>query len=56
MSKHRTWNAYIMAGNIKIYLRKNMTTTEAVKWLKTKCKHTNGKDFMCGHKVLCERK
>ena len=56
MSKPQLWNIYVMAGNMKFYLRKKMTTTEASKWLNTKCTHDNGNHFMCGMQVFCERK
>jgi hypothetical protein len=54
--KQKKWNAYIMAGNLKIYLRKAMTTTEAVNWLQQKCKVVNTEYFMCGTQVFCECK
>lgn len=54
--KQKKWNVYIMAGNLKIYLRKAMTTMEAVKWLQQNCKHVNTDYFMCGTQVFCECK
>lgn len=54
MTKQKKWNAYIMAGGIKVYLRKAMTTLEAVKWLEDNCKADNGNHFMCGTQVFCE--
>lgn len=54
--KHKKWNVYIMAGNLKIYLRKAMTTMEAVNWLQQNCKHVNTDYFMCGTQVFCECK
>lgn len=52
--KNKLWNAYIMAGNLKIYLRKSMTTTEIIKWLQANCKTDNDNYFMCGTQVFCE--
>jgi hypothetical protein len=56
MAKQYKWNVYVMAGNTKFYLRKQMTTQEAIKWLDANCEHKNGNNFMCGHQVFCERK
>jgi hypothetical protein len=56
MKRQKRWNAYIMAGRLKIYLRKAMTTNEAVKWLQEKCKIVGTNYFMCGVQVLCEYK
>ena len=52
----RHWSIYIMLGNLKIYLRKSITTTEAVNWLQAKCKHNNSNYFMHGTQVFCESK
>ena len=56
--KHRpkAWNVYIMVGNLKIYLRKRMTTMEAINWLQENCKQENGNCFMrgSGTEVFCE--
>lgn len=54
MYNKRKWNTYIMVGNLKIYLRKAMTTMEAMKWLQDNCKSDNGNHFMCGTQVFCE--
>ena len=54
--KQPVWNVYIMAGNTKIYLRKGMTTSEAIKWLQQNCKTINTDYFMCGTQVFCERR
>lgn len=54
--KQKKWNAYIMAGRIKLYLRKGMTTNEAIKWLQQNCKIINTDYFMCGTQVFCERR
>lgn len=54
MKKKKLWNAYIMAGNLKIYLRKSMTTMEIIKWLQDNCKTDNDNYFMCGTQVFCE--
>lgn len=56
MHNPKKWNAYIMIGNLKIYLRKAMTTLEAVKWLRKNCKVENTNYFMCGMQVFCECK
>jgi hypothetical protein len=56
MERKKKWNTYIMAGNLKVYLRKAMSTTEAVKWLQNNCKADNGNHFMCGMQVFCECK
>ena len=56
MAKNKFWNVYIMANNKKIYLRKDMTTMEAYKWLESNCKPDNGNYFMCGNQVFCECK
>lgn len=56
MARQYKWNVYVMAGNMKFYLRKQMTTQEAIKWLDANCEHKNGNNFMCGHQVFCERK
>ena len=50
----KRWNAYIMLGNIKFYLRRSMTTNEAVKWLQENCQTQNSNHFMCGTQVFCE--
>ena len=54
--KTKLWNTYIMVGNLKIYLRKSMTTTEIIKWLADNCKTVNTDYFMCGTQVFCECK
>lgn len=54
--KSKKWSAYIMVGNIKIYLRKSMTTMEAINWLNNHCKNENSNHYMCGAQVFCERK
>jgi hypothetical protein len=55
-NEQKHWAVYIMAGNLKIYLRKAMTTNEAVKWLQQNCKIVNTDYFMCGTQVFCECK
>ena len=55
-AKPKKWNVYIMAGNTKIYLRKSMTTMEAIKWLEQNCKSVNADYFMCETQVFCECK
>lgn len=54
--KQKKWSIYIMLGNLKIYLRKSMTTTEIIKWLTNHCKMVNTDYFMCGMQVFCESK
>lgn len=54
--KQKKWNAYIMLGNLKFYLKRTMTTTEACKWLEANCKIHNNNYFMCGTQVFCESK
>ena len=54
MPKIKTWNAYIMADNRKIYLRKLMTVNEAVNWIKHNCVDDNGNYFMCDTQVFFE--
>lgn len=54
--KNKLWNAYIMVGNLKIYLRKSMTTTEIIKWLEENCKIIDTSYFMCNTEVFCECK
>jgi len=54
MYKTKKWNAYIMVGNLKIYLRKAMTTKEAHKWLEEHCNIIDTDYFMCGTQVFCE--
>ena len=56
MYNKKKWNVYIMVGNLKIYLRKALTTIEAVKWLQDNCKADNGNHFMYGTQVFCECK
>ena len=56
MSKQQKWNAYIMIGNLKFYLRKSMTTTEIIKWLLDNCKIIGTNYFMCGTEVFCKCK
>ena len=56
MTKQKKWNAYIMIGNLKFYLRKAMETNEAIKWLKENCKIRNTDYFMCGTQVFFECK
>ncbi len=55
-TKKSKWNAYIMIGNFKFYLRKAMTTTEIINWLITNCKIIGTNYFMCGTEVFCECK
>jgi hypothetical protein len=55
-TKQKKWSAYIMVGNLKVYLRKAMTTSEIIKWLDTHCKTVNADFFMCGTQVFCECK
>lgn len=52
----KAWNVYIMVGNLKIYLRKRMTTMEIIKWLEDNCKMENSDYFMrgSGTEVFCE--
>lgn len=52
----KKWNAYIMIGNFKIYLRRHMTTTEISKWLMEKCKIIDTSYFKYGTEVFCECK
>lgn len=52
--KQKKWSVYIMVCNLKIYLRKAMTTQEAANWLKENCKIDNSDYFMCGTQVFCE--
>lgn len=54
MHKQKKWNIYMMVYNLKIYLRKEMTTMEAVNWLSDNCKTENSNYFMCGTQVFCE--
>lgn len=54
--KQKFWSTYIMVLNHKIYLRKSMTTMEAIKWLKENCKMSGTDYFMCGNQVFCECK
>ena len=56
MCKQKKWNIYIMASNHKFYLRKGMTTLEAINWLKENCKVHNNDYFMCDTQVFCECK
>lgn len=53
-TKQKKWSAYIMVGNLKVYLRKAMTTMEIIKWLDTHCETVNTDYFMCGTQVFCE--
>lgn len=55
-NKQKKWNAYIMVGNIKFYLKKAMTTTEIIKWLFANCKISGTNYFMCDTEVFCECK
>lgn len=55
-TKKSKWNAYIMIGNFKFYLRKAMTTTEIINWLIANCKIIGTNYFMCGTEVFCECK
>ena len=52
----KAWSVYIMVGNLKIYLRKRMTTMEAIDWLAENCNMQNSDYFMCGTQVFCERR
>ena len=54
MAKIKLWNAYIMVNNKKIYLRKFMTTMEALKWIDANCESDNENYFMCGTQVFFE--
>lgn len=54
MHNQKKWNIYIMVDNHKFYLRKEMTTLEAINWLKENCKVHNTDYFMCDTQVFCE--
>ena len=54
--KQKLWNAYIMLGNLKFYLKRSMTTTEIIKWLTDNCKIIGTNYFMCDTEVFCECK
>lgn len=54
--KQKSWNVYIMKGNLKVYICKGMTTMEAISWLERNCKSINADYFMCGTQVFCECK
>lgn len=56
MNKQKLWNTYIMAGNLKIYLRKSMSAMEASDWLIKHCKIIGTSYYMCGTEVFCERR
>ena len=56
MHKPKLWSTYIMVLNHKFYLRKSMSTTEAVNWLLNHCKIIGTDYFMCGTQVFCERR
>ena len=56
MAKQKRWNMYIMAGNLKFYLIKHLTTSEAINWIKENCKVEDTNYFMCGTQVFCEFK
>lgn len=54
--RRKSWSVYIMVGNLKIYLRKRMTTMEIIKWLEDNCKVDKTNYFMLGSgtEVFCE--
>lgn len=52
----KRWNIYIMLGNLKIYIKRAMTTTEAANWLQAKCTANNSNYFMHGKQIFCESK
>lgn len=54
--RNKLWNAYIMIGNLKVYIKRAMTTMEAIKWLQKKCKIQNTDYFMGNRQVFCECK
>ena len=58
MYKQKKWSIYIMCGDTKAYLRKEMTTQEAIKWLDDNCdvKETNWFMHGIGTQVFCESK
>jgi len=57
MSNRERWSAYIMiGGNFKFYLRRHMTTTEIIAWIRKHCKIIGTNYFMCGTEVFCECK
>ena len=56
MRNQKKWNAYIMLLNHKFYLRKSMSTTEAVNWLLNHCKIIGTDYFKWGTQVFCERR
>ena len=56
MNNQKKWNAYIMVGNLKFYLRKAMSTAEIIKWLTSNCKIIGTDYFMCDVQVHCECK
>lgn len=58
MYNQKKWNIYIMANDHKIYLRKGMTTMEAIKWLEDNCITKNTDYFMhgTGIQAFCESK
>lgn len=57
MDNSKRWFIYIMIGNLKVYIKKAMTTTEAVNWLQAKCKIDNNHHrWMYGKQIFCESK
>lgn len=58
MYNQKKWNIYMMANDHKIYLRKALTTLEAISWLKENCKVKDTDYFMHGTQtqVFCECK
>ena len=56
MYNQKKWSTYKMVGNLKIYLRRSMTTTEAINWLQEHCKMQNTEYFIGKTQVFWECK
>lgn len=56
MNNKKKWYIYMVFKDHKIYLRKSMTTTEAVRWIIKHCKVNKTTYFFYGREVFCECK
>lgn len=50
----KKWNLYIIVKDVKTYIKRELSTSEAIKWLGENCKIENFGFFMCETEVFCE--
>ena len=50
----KKWNLYIIVKDTKTYIKKELSTKEAIKWINENCRIENLGFFMCETEVFCE--